>query len=73
MSLGIPGVESKLAAEIERGLNEVEELLASHIKGDYPLVVETSRHLVEAGGKRFRPMLTLLSSYFGNWAKSKSN
>jgi len=71
MSLGIPGVESKLAAEIERGLNEVEELLASHIKGDYPLVVETSRHLVEAGGKRFRPMLTLLSSYFGNGLNRK--
>jgi len=71
MSLGIPGVESKLAAEIERGLIEVEELLASHIKGDYPLVVETSRHLVEAGGKRFRPMLTLLSSYFGNGLNRK--
>ena len=71
MSLGIPGVESKLAAEIERGLLEVEELLASHIKGDYPLVVETSRHLVEAGGKRFRPMLTLLSSFFGSGPNNK--
>ena len=71
MSLGIPGVESKLAAEIERGLNEVEELLASHIKGDYPLVVETSRHLVEAGGKRFRPMLTILASYFGTGPNQK--
>ena len=71
MSLGIPGVESKLAAEIERVLNEVEELLASHIKGDYPLVVETSRHLVEAGGKRFRPMLTILASYFGTGPNQK--
>ncbi|NDE48474.1 MAG: polyprenyl synthetase family protein, partial [Actinobacteria bacterium] len=26
---------------------------------------ETSRHLVEAGGKRFRPMLTLIASHFG--------
>jgi heptaprenyl diphosphate synthase len=71
MSLGIPGVLSKLAAEIERGLIEVEELLASHIKGDYPLVVETSRHLVEAGGKRFRPMLTILASYFGTGPNQK--
>lgn len=71
MSLGIPGVEAKLAAEIESGLASVEELLSSHIKGDYPLVVETSRHLVEAGGKRFRPMLALLSSYFGTGPNKK--
>ncbi len=71
MSLGIPGIEAKLAAEIESGLASVEELLSSHIKGDYPLVVETSRHLVEAGGKRFRPMLALLSSYFGTGPNKK--
>ena len=52
--------------EITAGLAEVEKLLASHIEGDYPLVVETSRHLVEAGGKRFRPMLALLASLFGS-------
>lgn len=52
--------------EITNGLAQVEALLVSHIEGDYPLVVETSRHLVEAGGKRFRPMLTLLASLFGS-------
>ena len=65
-SLGIPNVDPEFAAEISRGLAEVEELLATHIEGDYPLVVETSRHLVEAGGKRFRPMLTLIASHFGS-------
>ena len=44
----------------------VEELLREHIKGDYPLVEETSRHLVAAGGKRLRPLLTLISSHFGD-------
>jgi heptaprenyl diphosphate synthase len=29
-------------------------------------VVETSRHLVEAGGKRLRPLLTLLAAQFGD-------
>ena len=61
----IPGIEGELDNEISRGLEEVEKLLASHIEGDYPLVVETSRHLVEAGGKRFRPLVTLLASHFG--------
>jgi heptaprenyl diphosphate synthase len=45
---------------------KVEELMRSHIKGDYPLVIETSRHLVEAGGKRLRPLLTLLAAQFGD-------
>ena len=44
----------------------VEELLREHIKGEYPLVEETSRHLVAAGGKRLRPLLTLIASHFGD-------
>jgi heptaprenyl diphosphate synthase len=66
MSLGIPdldpALESKLAADMAR----VESLLRSHIEGDYPLVIETSRHLVQAGGKRLRPLLTLLGAQFGD-------
>ncbi|MFM1967361.1 MAG: hypothetical protein RL590_218 [Actinomycetota bacterium] len=65
-NLGIPNLDSDLEAELARGLDEVENLLSSHIQGDYPLVVETSRHLVEAGGKRFRPLITLIASHFGN-------
>jgi len=65
-SLGIPNLDGDLERQLSRGLQEVEELLSSHIQGDYPLVVETSRHLVEAGGKRFRPLITLIASHFGN-------
>jgi heptaprenyl diphosphate synthase len=49
----------------------VEELLREHIKGDYPLVEETSRHLVAAGGKRLRPLLTLISSHFGDSSRKE--
>ena len=65
-SLGIPNLDADLERQLSAGLNQVEELLSSHIQGDYPLVVETSRHLVEAGGKRFRPLITLIASHFGN-------
>jgi heptaprenyl diphosphate synthase len=65
-SLGIPNLDSNLEAELSRGLDEVEKLLSSHIQGEYPLVVETSRHLVEAGGKRFRPLISLIAAHFGN-------
>lgn len=65
MSLGIPGLDPGLESVLVADMAKVENLLRSHIVGKYPLVIETSRHLVEAGGKRLRPLLTLLGSQFG--------
>ena len=56
-----PAFDSRLASSVE----EVERSLRSAVVSDYPFVTETSRHLVDAGGKRFRPLLTLLASHFG--------
>ena len=66
MSLGIPQLDAALEASLTADMARVEALLRSHIEGEYPLVIETSRHLVEAGGKRLRPLLTLLGAQFGN-------
>jgi heptaprenyl diphosphate synthase len=65
-TLGIPGLDPALEASLISGMAGVESLLNEHIKGDYPLVEETSRHLVAAGGKRLRPLLTLISSHYGD-------
>ena len=65
-AIGIPGIAPELEAELTLGMQKVENLLLSHIQGDYPLVEETSRHLVAAGGKRLRPLLTLLASHYGD-------
>lgn len=65
-NFGIPGIAPELEAELTEGMARVESLLLSHIQGDYPLVEETSRHLVAAGGKRLRPLLTLLASHYGD-------
>lgn len=65
-SLGIPGIAPALEAELKESMQKVESLLFSHIQGDYPLVEETSRHLVAAGGKRLRPLLTILASHYGD-------
>ena len=64
-SLGIANLDKDLERDLITGLDKVEALLSSDIQGDYPLLIETSRHLVEAGGKRFRPLITLLASHFG--------
>jgi heptaprenyl diphosphate synthase len=67
--LGIAGIDPALEQSLLADLVRVEELLREHIKGDYPLLVETSRHLVEAGGKRLRPLLVLLAAQFGDPTK----
>jgi len=67
--LGVPNIDSQLEVKLLADMEKVESLLRSHIKGDYPLVVETSRHLVQAGGKRLRPLLTLISAQFGDPSK----
>jgi heptaprenyl diphosphate synthase len=67
--LGVPNIDNQLEVKLLADMQKVESLLRSHIEGDYPLVVETSRHLVQAGGKRLRPLLTLISAQFGDPSK----
>ena len=48
------------------GLLEVfEERLAESAVANSPFVTEMARHIIAAGGKRFRPLLVFLSSRFG--------
>jgi heptaprenyl diphosphate synthase len=64
MGLGVidPALEVRLGA----GMAQVEDLLRDSVRSDYPFVTEASRHLVDAGGKRFRPLLVLLAAQFGD-------
>ena len=55
-----------LEADLSARLVLVEDLLRAEIASDYALANITARHLVEAGGKRFRPLLVLLAAQFGN-------
>ena len=65
-SFGIPNVAPALEATLVLQMEQVEALLLSHTKSDYPFVDETAHHLVAAGGKRLRPLLTLLTAQFGD-------
>jgi len=63
---GIRALDGALEADLGAGMKAVEEALRGTVQSDHPLVAETSRHLVEAGGKRFRPLLVLLAAQFGD-------
>lgn len=58
--------DAELDGRIADGLAAVEELLRASVVSDYPFVTGAARHLVDAGGKRFRPLLTLLAAQFGD-------
>lgn len=64
----VAGVElgdADLAAATAAGLERVEELLRREVYSDYQFVTDTSLHLIQAGGKRFRPLFTLLGAHMG--------
>jgi heptaprenyl diphosphate synthase len=65
----IPGLEApdpELESAVRGRLDEVEAALEKAVRADSDLLAETSAYLLAAGGKRFRPMLVLLSGYFGD-------
>jgi heptaprenyl diphosphate synthase len=61
-----PVGDEALEASVRSGLASVEALLHESVKSDVAFVTEASRHLVQAGGKRFRPLLVLLAAQFGD-------
>jgi heptaprenyl diphosphate synthase len=52
--------------DVRAGLERVEKLLSDTVGSAEPLVNQAARHLLEAGGKRFRPMLVLLCGHLGD-------
>jgi heptaprenyl diphosphate synthase len=64
--LALGDFDPDLAGSLTSGLDDVESLLRTSLDSDYPFVTEASRHLVDAGGKRFRPLLVLLAAHLGD-------
>ncbi|GLZ40034.1 polyprenyl synthetase family protein [Actinokineospora sp. NBRC 105648] len=61
-SLGLEHADPALVQLINDGLVRVEDLLRSVVHSDFDFVDEAALHLVKAGGKRFRPLFTLLAA-----------
>jgi heptaprenyl diphosphate synthase len=57
-----------LQAAVNAGLDQVEERLHDVATSSHPLLTAAAAHLMEAGGKRFRPLLALLAAQFGEGA-----
>ena len=62
----LPVVDGALSDRLTERLTLVEELLRSSVAQSDALADTAARHLVNAGGKRLRPMLTLLTAELGD-------
>ncbi len=65
-SLALPILDPDLEARLRARLEVVEEALLGHVQSEAGFVTEAARHLLDAGGKRFRPLLVLLAAETGD-------
>ncbi|HVM26831.1 MAG TPA: polyprenyl synthetase family protein [Mycobacteriales bacterium] len=64
-----PTADPALTAAVSTGLEAVEGRLRDVVGSSHPLLATAAAHLVEAGGKRFRPLLALLAGHLGDPAR----
>ena len=67
---GLITTDPDLIDRITGGIADVEVLLEHAAHSEHPLIRESAGHLVAAGGKRFRPLLTLVAAEFGEGGAS---
>lgn len=58
--------DEDLGSRVQAGLCEVEDLLESSLEFADSFAQESAHHLLKAGGKRIRPLVTLLSAELGD-------
>ncbi len=63
--LAMPVTDAALADRLRDRMTAVEEALSGHVRSRAGFVSEAASHLMEAGGKRFRPLLVLLAAETG--------
>ena len=62
---GIELADPALSSRVTSGLNRVEDLLERELISEFGFVTEAASHLMHAGGKRFRPLFTLVAAGVG--------
>lgn len=62
---GVDIGDPELAATLRSELGDVETLLIERIESGEKFLSDIALHLVKAGGKRFRPLLTVMAGHLG--------
>ncbi|MGQ2910405.1 MULTISPECIES: polyprenyl synthetase family protein [unclassified Aeromicrobium] len=64
--MGVSFDDPTLEERVRLGVEAVERRLAEAVDSPDPFVAEAAAHLVNAGGKRFRPLLVVLAAQLGD-------
>jgi heptaprenyl diphosphate synthase len=62
---GVDFGDAEFAQQVRDGVGRVEDIISTELRGGDGLMTEAVLHLFEAGGKRFRPLFTVLSAHVG--------
>jgi heptaprenyl diphosphate synthase len=65
-AIGIEFDDPGLEASVRAGLDGIELALRASVRSEDEFVDGAAKYLVDAGGKRFRPLLALLAAQFGD-------
>jgi len=64
-ALALPVLDAALEERLRARMSEVEARLELEVRSEADFITEACRHLMRAGGKRFRPLLVLLAAELG--------
>lgn len=66
LSFGVDFDDPALEARVRAGVAETERQLDAAVDTNQRFIAEAATHLLNAGGKRFRPLLVMLCAEFGD-------
>ncbi|MBY0441515.1 MAG: polyprenyl synthetase family protein [Mycobacteriaceae bacterium] len=62
---GVDLGDPQFTASVRDAVAQIEHLIESELRASDPLITDAVLHLFQAGGKRFRPLFTVLSAQLG--------
>jgi heptaprenyl diphosphate synthase len=65
-AVGLDFADGDLETSVREQLDVVEVALRKSVASDDEFIADAARYLVDAGGKRFRPLLAVLAAQFGD-------
>ena len=65
MVAGVDFGDAALAATVRDGVERIEQLIGTELRRADAVMTDSLTHLFDAGGKRFRPLFTVLSAQLG--------